>query len=182
MPSGLRVSRAGTRVCRRQCSGAAVARMRRRRAAAGDGPKPARSASDCGAARLSNYDARFVNTIDYRLQNPGDSCGRVVYCPKLSGTAAKYTADAVSTIILSPLKQVVVCHRTATRYAALGACIYRTGAHSCRLNSALRTDRTVLQPWLSPYKSFLGTSLSYRFDSVAVLPLRVGNLLSHQDL
>jgi len=42
------------------------------------------------------------------------------------------------------MKQVIVYHRSATRCAShsLCACVYRTGAHSCRLNSVLRTDGT----------------------------------------
>ena len=40
----------------------------------------------------------------------------------------------------SSIKQHVVCRRTATRCAALPACTYRTGAHSCRLSTVLRTN------------------------------------------
>ena len=40
---------------------------------------------------------------------------------------------------------VCLCHRTATRYAALHACIYRKGVHSCRLNSVVRTDSTAVR-------------------------------------
>jgi len=41
-------------------------------------------------------------------------------------------------------EQVFVCYRTTTRYAALRACVYRTDAHSSRLNSVLRAASTAI--------------------------------------